>query len=498
MTKNTKKAEHGDFQTPEDLARQVCGFLKKNSVAPKSVIEPTCGAGTFFIEALNVFDEAREGYACDIDENYIELLRNRLPDYGTSTQVRIETADFFSKDWESELCDLPEPILVIGNPPWITNSQLGQLGSENLPVKLNHKKMKGLDALTGKSNFDISEWMIDRMIEWLQKKRGTVAMLCKTSVARKVLLNAWKNERKMEVATMHLIDSKLHFRISADACLLTVTSSDRRREDCKVYSHMEADSPIQTIGLREGFLVADIHGYEKTRHLIENSQYYKWRTGIKHDCSKVMELKKTGDGLYVNGLGEINELEDMCLYPLLKGSGLANRRDPEKFMLVPQTRIGQETGYLAKAAPKTMEYLKKYGELLDRRTSSIYRDKPRFSVFGVGDYSFSNWKVAIAALYKKLEFFVVGPHEGKAVVFDDTVNFFAMDSPEESHRLADLLNSDTANDFYSSFIFWDSKRPITVQLLRSLDIDRLSAESGDRHKYSISKTSRQLLLIQGY
>lgn len=103
--------------------------------------------------------------------------------------------------------------------------------------------------------------------------------------------------------------------------------------------------------------------------------------------------------------------------------------------------------------------------------------------------------MAIAALYKKLEFFVVGPYEGKTVVFDDTVNFIAMDNAEESHRLADLLNSNTANIFYRSFIFWDSKRPITVQLLRSLDIDGLLAELGNEYKYSISKTSRQLQLI---
>lgn len=495
MTKNAKKAEYGDFQTPEELVQQVCGFLKKNNVTPKSLIEPTCGVGTFFIEALSVFDEVREGYACDINNYYIEVLKNKFLDYNVSIPTRIETADFFSKDWESNLHNLPEPILIIGNPPWVTNSQLGQLRSKNLPVKLNHKKMKGLDALTGKSNFDISEWMINQMIEWLQKKQGIVAMLCKTSVARKVLLNAWKNDKKMEVATMHLIDSKLYFQISADACLLTVTSSDKRHKDCKVYNNIEADNPIQTIGLRDCSLVADIHSYEETKHLIEDSQYYKWRTGIKHDCSKVMELEKTGEGLYVNGLGETNELEDLCLYPLLKGSDLANGRPSKKFMLVPQTRIGQETRYLADTAPKTLEYLIKYGDLLDRRVSSIYKDKPRFSVFGVGDYTFSDWKVAIAALYKKLEFFVVGPHEGKAVVFDDTVNFIAMDNAEESHRLADLLNSSTANIFYRSFIFWDSKRPITIQLLRSLDIDGLLAESGNDYKYSISKTSRQLQLI---
>ncbi|MYC39440.1 MAG: SAM-dependent methyltransferase [Candidatus Dadabacteria bacterium] len=447
------------------------------------------------MEALNAFDEAKMGYACDIDGSYIEVLKNWLSDYDGGILARVETADFFSKDWESALDNLPEPILVIGNPPWVTNSQLGQLKSDNLPAKQNHKKMKGLDALTGKSNFDISEWMINRMIEWLQEKQGTVAMLCKTSVARKVLLNSWKRDKKMEVATMHLIDSKSYFQISAEACLLTITSSYEKHKECKVYNSIQADNPAQTIGLRDCFLVADIHGYEKTKHLIENGQHYKWRTGIKHDCSKVMELEKIGKDRYINGFGETSELEDLCLYPLLKGSGLANGKTPEKFMLVPQTKIGQETRYLAETAPKTLEYLIKYGDLLDRRVSSIYKGKPRFSVFGVGDYTFSSWKVAIPALYKQLEFFVVGPHEGKAVVFDDTVNFIAMDNAEESYRLAEQLNSNTANIFYRSFIFWDSKRPITVQLLRSLDIDRLLAESGSEFKYSISKTSRQLQLI---
>lgn len=495
MSKNAKKAEYGDFQTPEKLAHQVCRFLKKSNVTPRSIIEPTCGVGSFFMKALSIFDEAREGYACDINDNHIEVLKNKFLGCSGRIPARIETADFFSKDWESDLCNLPEPILVIGNPPWVTNSQLGQLGSDNLPAKLNHKKMKGLDALTGKSNFDISEWMINRMVEWIQKKQGTVAMLCKTSVARKVLLNAWKNDKKMEVATMHLIDSKLHFQISADACLLTVTSSDKKHKECKVYDHIEKDNPVQSIGLRDYFLVADIHGYERTKHLIENGQHYKWRTGIKHDCSRVMELERIGEGVYVNGFGDTTELEDLCLYPLLKGSNLANEKTPEKFMLVPQTRIGQETKYLAETAPKTLEYLIKYGDLLDRRVSSIYKSKPRFSVFGVGDYAFSSWKVAIPALYKQLKFFVVGPHEDKAVVFDDTVNFIAMENFEESYRLAKLLNSDIANIFYRSFIFWDSKRPITVQLLRSLDIDGLMAELGNEYKYSISKTSRQLQLI---
>ena len=495
MTENARKIEYGDFQTPQELAREVCGLLKRTGVSPNSIVEPTCGTGAFFMEALRTFHEAKTGYASDIDEEYVNVLRNRLSGGSIPVPTKVQTVDFFSKDWESELRNMPEPVLFIGNPPWVTNSRLGQLKSGNLPEKRNHEKMKGLDALTGKSNFDISEWMISRMIEWLQKKRGTVAMLCKTSVARKVLAGAWKNDRRMEVAAMRVIDSKYHFEISADACLLTVTSSDERRKECNVYDHLRADSPVQTIGLRDGFLVADIHGYERTKHLVDEDRCYEWRTGVKHDCSKVMELEQVKEGVYTNGFGETSELEDLCVFPLLKGSGLANGEVPGKFMLIPQTRIGQETEYLEKTAPRTWKYLLNYADLFDKRASSIYKGKPRFSVFGVGDYTFSKWKVAIPALYKKLRFSAVGPYRGKPVVFDDTVNFIALENAEEARELAELLNSGTADIFYKSLIFWDSKRPITVQLLKSLDIDGLLQELGRECKYSISKIHKQLRLV---
>lgn len=492
--KNIKKIEYGDFQTPRELARQVCILLKNQRIVPKSVIEPTCGIGNFFLEAINNFPSLQIGHAFDIDSEYVEILKKDLPKEIRTKPHKVEVADFFTKDWKKELNNLPEPILVIGNPPWVTNSQLGQLQSNNLPTKYNFKRMKGLDALTGKSNFDISEWMMNEMIDWIQKKQGTIAMLCKTSVARKVLMSAWRHGKKMDIATMHIIDSKLHFNISADACLLTIRSSSQQQKESEVYESLSANSPIQTIGLRDGFLVADIPSYERTKHLIDGDQHYKWRTGIKHDCSKVMELKKVGDGLYLNGLGETYELEETYLFPLLKGSDLANGKIPKKFMLVPQTKVGQDTKYLLSTAPKTWRYLTKYHDLLNKRGSSIYKNRPRFSIFGVGDYTFSNWKVAIPALYKKLEFSVIGPYQNKQIVFDDTVNFISLDSAEEARELADLLNSRMSNNFYHSFIFWDNKRPITVQLLKALDIDALQSKSGKENSYSIRKVARQLQL----
>jgi len=87
-------------------------------------------------------------------------------------------------------------------------------------------------------------------------------------------------------------------------------------------------------------------------------------------------------------------------------------------------------------------------------------------------------RVAIPALYKKLEFSIIGPHNKKPVVFDDTVNFISVNNKKEAEALASLLNAEMAQRFYNAFIFWDNKRPVTIQLLKSLDIGKLAEEIG--------------------
>ncbi len=64
----------------------------------------------------------------------------------------------------------------------------------------------------------------------------------------------------------------------------------------------------------------------------------------------------------------------------------------------------------------------------------------------------------------------VGPHEDKPVVFDDTCYFLACRNEEEARLIAALLNSDPATEFFSAFIFWDAKRPITAKILKKLNI----------------------------
>ncbi len=477
--KRTRSVEFGDFQTPRELADLVCRFLVERGVEPSTVVEPTCGLGHFVQAALDRFPSA-DCLGFEINPAYVESLRQTL-DAQADGKGRVALGSFFELDWESILGELAEPILILGNPPWVTNSGLGAFGGTNLPPKANRQGLSGLDARTGKSNFDISEWILIRLMELMAGRPGWLAMLCKTAVARRVLRHAWTHGLSIDRAEIRNIDAQTWFGAMVDACLFVCRFppiEEGAGKLCGVFADIEQATPRQMLGEIDGQFVADVGAYQRWKHLAGPS-VQRWRSGIKHDCSRVMELRRDGSG-FRNGLGERVELEPEFVHPMLKSSELAAGRveAPTRWMLVPQRAVGDDTGRLQTIAPRTWRYLLDHEEALDRRGSSIYRNRSRFSVFGVGPYSFSPWKVAISGFYKKLDFVVVGPIEGKPVVFDDTIAFIPCQSEPEARRIASMLNSEVAREFFSAFLFWDSKRPITVELLQRLNIRALAAELG--------------------
>jgi hypothetical protein len=338
--------------------------------------------------------------------------------------------------------------------------------------------------------------MLIKLLEALEGRDATLAMLCKTAVARKVLLHAWTNDISLSDAEIHPIDAGTLFGAAVDACLLVCAlSPGNRHRDCRVYRELGDVQPATVIGFRDGRLLSDVSAYERWKHLSGN-EVYKWRSGVKHDCARVMELRKEGNR-YRNGLGELIELERDLLYPVLKSSEITNGRskEPSRWMIVTQRAVGVDTSIIRSRAPRTWAYLQNHGERLDHRASSVYRNRPRFSVFGVGAYTFSPWKVAISGFYKDLQFAVVGPHEGKPVVLDDTSYSVSCQSEQEARYIAGLFNSQSAREFFSTFVFWDSKRPITIEILRRLDLSALAQELGseaelNRYRDTIPMTRR--------
>ncbi|HET9620856.1 MAG TPA: hypothetical protein VFP84_05805, partial [Kofleriaceae bacterium] len=161
------KIERGDFQTPPALAAEVCRVLAAHGPAPRSIVEPTCGTGGLLCAALDAFPGFERALGVEINEAYVATARDALAARGEAERARVEPGSFFAEAWPARLAELADPILVIGNPPWVTNSDLGALASDNVPAKANADGFAGLAALTGKSNFDISEWMVRALLEGL-------------------------------------------------------------------------------------------------------------------------------------------------------------------------------------------------------------------------------------------------------------------------------------------------------------------------------------------
>lgn len=470
LVKDKKVKEFGDFQTPRELAYEVCFLLSRLKISPQTIIEPTCGLGNFIAASRKIFHSAKI-YGFEVSPKYVGQAQDKFAD---DENISIFKADFFRTDWKELIESFEKPILVLGNPPWVTNSQLSVLESSNLPIKENFQHLSGLDAKTGKSNFDISEWMLINLLKSLDRQKAQLAMIVKTSVARKVLTYAWKNGIRLSTSTIYEIETSRYFNASVDSCLLFCDFFGAKQTfTSKVFKTITHTKHSQIIGFKEGELLASMDCYEKWKYLNGGSKN-KWRSGVKHDCSKVMELKKNGNK-YENGLGEIIELEEEFVYPLLKSSDIANGNlEPRRFVLVTQKGVKDDTEKISEIAPKTWRYLISHAKYLDNRGSSIYKKRPRFAVFGVGDYSFAPWKVAVSGFYKKINFNLIGNYKNKPIVLDDTCYFISFDSKVEAEKICNLLNSDIAREFFQSFIFFNAKRPVTVEILQKLNLEKLA------------------------
>jgi hypothetical protein len=476
--------EFGDFQTPPELALAATQILRDLGIRPRSILEPTCGRGAFLGAAAKCFPDAESIIGIDINQGHLrfaDLIANR-----SGNRIDLRQGDFFKVEWESVVTKAGGPWLIIGNPPWVTSSSLGSIESGNLPEKSNFHGRMGIEAITGKSNFDISEWMLLRYLDWLESYEGTIAVLCKTAVARKILLQIWKKGNiPLRSARIYMIDALAYFGAAVDACFFVLEIQPQGKAlDCEVFTSLNAATPSHKIGFLDGHIIPHIAAFNRHRNLLGPENRYVWRSGIKHDCSKVMELMKTPDG-YRNGLGETVAIEDSSLFPLLKSSDIGNGRiECRAAMVVTQHFTGESTSHLRTTAPRTWEYLERHDNLLRDRGSIIYRNKPAYSIFGVGPYTFAPWKVAISGFYKKLHFAKIGPVNGKPVVFDDTIYFLPCWSEEEADFINSLFRSEPAQAFLQSMTHWDEKRPVTVEILKRLSIQKLAAMLGREEEYA--------------
>jgi hypothetical protein len=461
----------GDFQTPPELASLVVAALRDRGVQPVRVLEPTCGSGAFLDAAAAAFPAAellgieyqRERYGAALDR-----LRERV------AQLAVRYANAYELDFAQLPWRGGGELLVVGNPPWVTAAALGRVTSGAVqPPRSNPHRLRGLAARTGAANFDVAEFLFLKLLADLSAEPVTLALLVKESVARNVLSTASERAGAITAAEVVRIDARRWFDVAVDACCLIVRAEPGAQRCAAAILRADFDGP-------------SIGRVAATRSQPVPGDGVRFRQGIKHDAADVFELRWAGDG-WVNGFHERVDVEPEFVYPLIKARALhagetetarGGARPEPTAVLVPQQRLGAATDVLAQRAPRLWRYFNEHGERIDARKSSIYRQAPRFAIFGVGPYTFAPWKVAVAGLYAQPRFRIIGPRAGRPVILGDTSYFAAFDDEAAARAFACRCMSAAAAAAVTQRIV-RGKRPITKALLDAIDWSRFSADGTD-------------------
>jgi len=461
------KREFGDYQTPLEFAEKIVAFLKEEKkIKPSVILEPTCGAGNF-LEACLSFN-ALQYWGIEVNPLYCRKCR----DHFSNKKITIFNEDFFHFDF-TPLRQTDTDILIIGNPPWVTNSTLSLLESNNLPEKSNFKNIRGIDAITGAGNFDIAESIILRLIDNFRDSETTIAMLCKNIVARNVFQEINRRSIHHEYCELREFDAKKVFGISASACLFLLKLTPKKIQNnlCRVFSPGDAKKPSSLVKYIDNQYCQNVLTPTED---FDGTCCFQWRQGIKHDCASIMEFSYNGD-ILCNKKGESADIEDALLYPLVKSSMFKTPliSSFSKFVLVTQKKTGESTDSIQRKFPKTWDYLNKYKEYFDQRKSSIYKKAPAFSMFGIGEYSFAPYKVGLSGFYKKPFFSVLHSEQKEAVMLDDTCYFIGFERFSSAYTAMLLLNSSPVQNYLLNRTFLDAKRPFTQKVLNRLSFKKV-------------------------
>lgn len=478
---DVNRDEYGDFQTNLELSDQIVRDLKTKNASPTFIIEPTCGKGNFIISSLLHFDNVKKIIGVEIYKPYIWECKFNIIDFylknpkSNKPEILITHSSVFDYNFNNliDSNDLNE-YLIIGNPPWVTNSKLSILNSSNLPQKTNFKNHNGIDAITGKGNFDIAEFITLMMIKSFQHQSGNIALLVKNSVIKNIIHSQRETNYSVSDYEKHCIDSKKEFNASVEAALFYCKLGTLPSYICREYDFYNKNILKSTFGWISEKFVSNVDSYSSSMQ-IDGKCPFEWRQGLKHDCSSVMELEKI-DNLFINKLNETIELEEDLIFPLLKSSDLKGTVlcDTRKYTIVTQKKVGQDTSYIKINHPKTYKYLIDHFNFFELRKSKIYNGKPPFSIFGVGEYSFNLYKVAISGLYKSPDFSLILPHNNKAIMLDDTCYMLSFEKIEFAAFTFILLNSDISKEFLNNVTFKDAKRTFTKDILMRIDILKIS------------------------
>ena len=182
-------------------------------------------------------------------------------------------------------------------------------------------------------------------------------------------------------------------------------------------------------------------------------------------------------------------IESTHLFPLIRGRGLRPFRaepDPNYRILLPQRGMHGDPALLADY-PRTLRFLTRFKNELEKRGSyrRYQRNKPFWSTWSTGPYTFSRYKVLwremsghrfCAAYVGTIDDPIVGP---KVVIPDHKLYMVPVDTIEEAQFLTGILNAPTISNAISAYA---TQLSLGISVMEYLKISPLDLGNGDHRR----------------
>ena len=430
---------------------------------------------------------------------------------------------------------------LVGNPPWISWEHISPSYKKKMKKTFLEDYIlyenKGMDSRLGLGHDDICVAFMYICADRFLSKEGKISLLLKHSIYqgeahnsfRKLSVKKPNNENKLKLDNVIDLSSGNPFESSGALASIATLSNQAETKfpvDYRKYNMNSIKGNHVDIGLDFFF---ENCKYEDLKLLPSNKNditlpwiivkegekinqsginCYPIRHGYVNDLTSVFFINiesRKSDSIIISpsnsGHKKVKELEYEIetdkVFPCLKAKHIKKWKiTGHDFIIVPQKKYTENNEEaLKKENPLLYKYLLKHKDLLLERKSMHIRKDPFYSTFGVGEYTFSEYKVFFNAMGSLSQSFVVGSTKTskllgkKMLIPHNNINCISFHSEDEAYYVCGVLNSKWVADYVRSRI-GKSKYPWSTKMMERIPVPLF--DTADKVKKRICDLSKHI------
>lgn len=406
------RLKEGIFFTKPEIVDEIVNHFSFKDI--ERVIDSAAGSCNFLIPLAKKFPEI---VFYGIEKNpliYQETLQ---------LVASIPNINYFLGDAILDNFPIPKCDIYIGNPPFINFSDLDSSYRELIkPIWLNYfPESKGFRMLLGDSRGDLSQLIYFHTVEKYLKEGGDIGVILPNSLIKgNSASSGFRSFKNMEIVSIRDIGDRNPFDNTKRNCFYIL---GKKGGETTYPIDYFTNNRIAKLVKSGGNLI------EEGDSILGESQY-KARQGVNTlGANSVFFFKKE------------TPVNSELVYPLLKSSDIKPFScSPTYKVLMPYSKEGKliEEEELYSSHREVYNYLSQHKEKLQSRKSRFAK-KSWYTLFGVGEYTFSEYMVIWRGLGAREMVACVAT----GVIPNQSMNcYIPCKSEEEAHYICGVMNSE--------------------------------------------------------